>query len=139
MNAKTRLTKALQVHRRRVWVVKLVEEALDYVRSVGSGVQTELTSWTHSILVHLTREDKWVFDQRHHPEAVSLNGKSWPPATSYVTVPLPVPSPHTSAKTLSLAVPKPTHQSKDVPLQVQLAAGPLAYGDPGWLAKSPSL
>lgn len=135
MNAKTKLTIALPVCSCSVWVVQLVEEALDYVRLVGSGVQTKLTSWTQAIFIHLPCEDKWVFHQCHHPQAVSLDRKPRPPVSCNFTVSLAIPSPHPSSKALSWVAPEPSHQSQDPPFQLQTASGPLAYGHPGWLAK----
>lgn len=112
-NDNTKLTTAIPVCSCSVWVVQLVEEAVDYVGPVCSGVQTELTSWTQSILIHLPCENKRVFHQCYHTQSVSLDGESWPPASSDVAVPLAIPSPHPSPETLSLAAPEPSHQPQD--------------------------
>jgi len=134
---KQKLTAPLPVRERSVWVVQLVEEALDQLGPVGSGVQTQLTGWTQSVLVHLSREDERVLHQRHHPQPVSLDGFSGPPAPSDVTVRLAVPAPHPGSETL--AAPESSHQSQDPSFQLQPASGPLAHGHPGRLAQSTSL
>lgn len=109
-----------------------------YTRLVSFGVQTKLSSWTQSILVHLPCEDKWVFHQGHNPEAVPFNRKSRPPATSKVAVTLAIPSPHPGSKTLSLAGHEPSHQSQNATLQLQSTSGPLAYSNPSRLPQSTS-
>lgn len=112
---------------------------MDYVGSVGSGVQTELTCWTQAIFVHVSCEDKRVLNQCHHPKAVSLNGKPWPPGSSNFAVPLAIASSHPSSKTLSWPAPEPSHQPQDPPFQLQSASGPLAHSHPSWLAKGAPL
>lgn len=119
--------------------MQLVEEALYHVGSVGSGVQTQLPGRTQAVLVHLPREDERVFHQCHHLQAVSLDRKPRPPASSSFTVSLAVPSPHAGTETLSRAAPEPPDQPQDPSFQLQPASGPLAHSDPGGLAKSSPL
>lgn len=118
---------------------QLVEEALDDIRPVGPGVQTQLTRGTQAVFIHLPREDKRMLHQGHHPQPVPLNGQPRPPASCHFSIPVAVASPHSSSETLSRAVPEASHQSEDPPFQLQSPSGPLAHGHPGRLPEGASL
>lgn len=116
-NCQNKPTNSFPVYHCRVRVVKLVEEAVDYISPIGFRIQTELTCWTQTILIDLPREDKWMFNQCHHTEAVFLDGKSRSPASSKIAIPLTIPSSDTSSKALSLAVAESSHQSQNASLK----------------------